>query len=151
VVEVRLIKGKIDHPPIFKKIRYFSDPDRVFRLGSQKYHNTRRFLCKKNGRKMLGNNFKTILKEERWSKLPTFTEYHYGILFTDIIKKRTIFLAYSNAEFSQQLLHKLTKKHGQVKSAEVVCDRGQMLNYTYILIRKLENVSKDLLQSYRIH
>jgi hypothetical protein len=22
---------------------------------------------------MLGNNFKTILKEERWSKLPTFT------------------------------------------------------------------------------
>jgi hypothetical protein len=73
VVEVRLIKGKIDHPPIFKKIRYFSDPDRVFRLGSQKYHNTRRFLCKKNGRKMLGNNFKTILKEERWSKLPTFT------------------------------------------------------------------------------
>jgi hypothetical protein len=45
VVEVRLIKGKIDHPPIFKKIRYFSDPDRVFRLGSQKYHNTRRFLC----------------------------------------------------------------------------------------------------------
>ena len=75
VVEVRLIKGKIDHPPIFKKIRYFSDPDRVFRLGSQKYHNTRRFLCKKNGRKMLGNNFKTILKEERWSKLPTFTVY----------------------------------------------------------------------------
>ena len=73
VVEVRLIKGKIDHTPIFKKIRYFSDPDRVFRLGSQKYHNTRRFLCKKNGRKMLGNNFKPILKEERWSKLPTFT------------------------------------------------------------------------------
>jgi hypothetical protein len=73
VVEVRLIKGKIDHPLIFKKIRYFSDPDRVFRLGSQKYHNTRRFLCKKNGSKMLGNNFKTILKEERWSKLPTFT------------------------------------------------------------------------------
>jgi hypothetical protein len=61
VVEVRLIKGKIDHPPFFKKIRYFSDPDRVFRLGSQKYHNTQRFLCKKNGRKMLGNNFKTIL------------------------------------------------------------------------------------------
>jgi hypothetical protein len=75
VVEVRLIKGKIDHPPIFKKIRYFSDPDRVFRLGSQKYHNTRKFLCKKNGRKMLGNNFKTILKEDRWSKLPTFTVY----------------------------------------------------------------------------
>ncbi len=47
VVEDRLIKGKIDHPPIFKKIRYFSDPDHVFRLGSQKYHNTRRFLCKK--------------------------------------------------------------------------------------------------------
>ncbi len=34
VVEVRLIKGKIDHPPIFKKIRYFSDPDCVF-SGSQ--------------------------------------------------------------------------------------------------------------------
>jgi hypothetical protein len=24
---------------------------------------------------MLGNNFKAILKEERWSKLPTFTVY----------------------------------------------------------------------------
>ncbi len=70
VVKVRLIKGKIDHPPIFKKIRYFSDPDCV--LGSQKHYNTRGFLCQKNGRKMLGNNFKTILKEERWSKLPTF-------------------------------------------------------------------------------
>ncbi len=87
VVEVRLIKGKIDHPPIFKKIRYFSDPDCVFRLGSQKYHNTCGFLCKKNGRKMLGNNFKTILKEERWSKLPTFTvpssTHSSGILHSD--------------------------------------------------------------------
>jgi hypothetical protein len=55
VVEVRLIKGKIDHPPIFKKIRYFSDPDRVFRLGSQKYHNTARgFLCKKMAEKCWG-------------------------------------------------------------------------------------------------
>ncbi len=54
VVEVRLIKGKIDHPPIKKKIRYFSDPDRVFRLGSQKYYNTRGFLCKKKLQKNVG-------------------------------------------------------------------------------------------------
>jgi hypothetical protein len=84
VVEVRLIKGKIDHPPIFKKIRYFSDPDRVFRLGSQKNHNTRRFLCKKNCRKMLGNNFKTILKEERWSKLPTFTVPECSFMYVTV-------------------------------------------------------------------
>jgi hypothetical protein len=45
----------------------------MFRLGSQKYHNTRRFLCKKSGKKVLGNNFKIVLEAEKWSKLPTFT------------------------------------------------------------------------------
>jgi hypothetical protein len=25
---------------------------------------------------MLGNNFKTILKEEKWPKLPNFTKFH---------------------------------------------------------------------------
>jgi hypothetical protein len=74
VVEVRLIKGKINHPPIFKKIRYFSYPDRVFRLGSQKYYSTRGLLCKKMAEKCW-SNFKTILKEERWSKLPAFTVF----------------------------------------------------------------------------
>jgi hypothetical protein len=92
VDEVRLNNGKIDHPPIFKKISYFSDPDRVFRLGSQKYHNTRRFLCKKNGRKMLGNNFKTILKEERWSKLPTFTVQDVVTYSTLEYYEKTLFL-----------------------------------------------------------
>ncbi len=45
----------------------------MLRFGSQKYHITRGFLCKKNCNKVLGNNFKTILKVKRWSKLPTFT------------------------------------------------------------------------------
>ncbi len=45
----------------------------MLRFGSQKYHNTRTFSCKKNFKKLLGNIFKTILKVIRWSKLPTFT------------------------------------------------------------------------------
>ncbi len=45
----------------------------MLRFGSQKYHITRGFLCKKKCNKVLGNNFKTILKVKRWSKLPTFT------------------------------------------------------------------------------
>ncbi len=90
VVEVRPIKGKIDHPTFFKKW-YFCDPNLLLRFGSQKYHNTRTFPCKKIVKKLLGNIFKTILKVIRWSKLPTFTvpinqtsvrcfTFHSGIL-----------------------------------------------------------------------
>jgi hypothetical protein len=61
VVEVRPIKGKIDHPTFFLKYVTSAIEKFVLRFGSQKYHNTRTFSCKKIVKKLLGNIFKTIL------------------------------------------------------------------------------------------
>ncbi len=65
----------------------------MLRFGSQKYHSTRTFSCKKIVKKLFGNIFKTILKVIRWSKLPTFTVIGFSGL-CGLVKKMGASLSY---------------------------------------------------------
>jgi hypothetical protein len=88
---------------------------------------------------MLGNNFKTILKEERWSKLPTFT-----VLNNTIPLRRYGTVPYKNnapSFYHKETLHK--------KRMFILCTVGTIM-FTYEVDRFIPNISYANFQTNKV-
>jgi len=101
-----------------KKIRYFSDQDRVFRLGSQKYHNTRAFLCKKMAEKC----WRIILKRS-WKRKGgrSYPLLRYFVLFhsRNLVPSAKIDTFSCNAQENLELQGKIPKESNEARHEEL--------------------------------